>query len=144
MAFPTEALATVIANAPIASTPGPSDALLLLQGGLLKNLPANAIPELTTSPTEVVNVSIYNATLSDQTIFVNRDPAAPTTVNMVSNPGRGRVVRVKDIAGNCDMTNTITIANCTIDGVSGKVLNSAFGYVQLESTGFGNNWANIT
>lgn len=144
MAFPTEALATLIANAPIAATPGPSDALLLLQGALLKKLPANAIPQLTTSPTQVVNVSIYNATLSDQTIFVRRSPAAPTTINLPSNPGLGRIIRIKDIAGNVDGTNTITIANGMIDGASGIVLNTARAYLQLESTGDSNNWANIT
>jgi hypothetical protein len=144
MTFPAEPFATFLANAPLAGPVGSSDVIALLQAGLIKQLPANVIPQLTTVPSQTVNVSTYNATLTDQAILVNRSPAAATVINLPSNPGIGRRVLVKDIAGNCDLTNDITISNATIDGVAGLVLNTGYAYVWLLSTGNGNEWANVT
>ncbi len=143
MSYPTEALATIIANAPVADTPSSSDVLLLLQGGLLKRLPANALPALETIPTEVVNQATYNATIDDQAILVNRSPAGATVINLPSNPGAGRRMLIKDIAGN-NAGYGITIGNATIDGIVGGTITANYGYVWLLSTGDGDNWAAVT
>ncbi len=143
MSYPTEALATIIANAPVADTPSSSDVLLLLQGGLLKRLPANALPALETIPTVVVNQATYNATIDDQAILVNRSPAGATVINLPSNPGAGRRMLIKDIAGN-NAGYGITIGNATIDGIVGGTITANYGYVWLLSTGDGDNWAAVT
>lgn len=142
--FPTEAIATMLANAPLADTLGSSDLLMVLQDGLIKRLPTNAIALLATLPTVEINEAVFDATISNQGMLVNRSPAAPTIINLVSTPGIGRKVLVADMAGNCDGTNTITIGNATINGISGKTLNSAYAYCWLLSTGVGNNWIIVT
>lgn len=144
MGFPTDPFVDFISNAPLATTPGSSDMLALIQNGLTKRLPITGIPGLTpviTAPTVIINQNTYNALNTDYVIMVNRSPAAPTTINLLSSPGLGRIIQIKDIAGNVSGTNLITIANATIDGVSGFIMPYPFDSIWLEATGSGNNWA---
>lgn len=146
MAFPWEAFTAFISNAPMASTPGSSDMLALIQGGLTKRVPITQLPGLqpiVTVPTIVVTASTYNALITDYTIAVNRSPAGATIINLPGSAGFGRPMIIKDIAGNCDNNNTITVTNGTIDGLSSFVLDIPYGCVVLQSMG-SSNWSVIS
>lgn len=139
MSFPIEAFATFVANAPLADPLGSSDLLAVLQGGLIKRLPVNSIPLLATDPVTIVTTAGYAVLLTDKAILVDQAAPTATTITLPSNPGRGRVYTIADIAGNAAAGN-ITIANGTIDGGGGLVLNTNYASVTLISTGTANDW----
>lgn len=140
MAFPFEGFTAFVSGAPLANTPGSSDMLPIIQGGVTKRIPVGTIPQLTVAPTTEVTGAAYALLLTDEVIFVNRSPAAATVLTLPSNPGAGRVYTVKDIAGNVSGGNNIAFANGTIDGNAAYQITTAYGSLTIISTGIGNNW----
>lgn len=99
--------------------------LLGIGGGLL----ANAATKTTTYVCD-------SGSVPDYVVLCNFSAAHPVTLPAATS---GRVIKVKDIAGNAATDNiTITPASGTIDGASTYVLN--LNHAGVELTCDGTNW----
>lgn len=146
--YPTDPFSAFIANAPLADTPGTSDVLALIQNKVTKRLPVGNIPGLAPIvkvPTNILpsGTSSYAIKTTDYFIGINNNPAISVALSLPNAPGAGLPVIVKDISGLISPVNAITISGGTIDGQSSYTIAYPDGWVWLESTGIGNNWAII-
>jgi hypothetical protein len=83
----------------------------------------------------------YSALATDRLIaYTSLSAARAVTLPAASAFPTGFSLLVADESGNCSPTNTITVNRAgsdTIDGAASAVVNSAYGYVRLESDGSG-------
>lgn len=74
----------------------------------------------------------YVSVSDDTMLLVSNGAAAPITVTLPSGPCTGRVVYVKDIAGNANAFNvTVVAAAGTIDGLAGFVISQNYQAITL-------------
>ncbi len=102
----------------------------------------NAVPYLAYSygpPDTALRTGIadtnYTATASDTIVALTSLSAACTiTLPAASSVPAGKQMVVKDEAGNCNGSNTLTVSG-SIDGAGSYVLSSAYASVRLYSNG---------
>ena len=74
----------------------------------------------------------YAATSMDTMILVNNATSTPITLVLPATPCLGRIVYVKDIAGNANTFNiTVVSALGTIDGLSGFIISQNYQAITL-------------
>jgi hypothetical protein len=108
--------------------------------------PAAKLAEVITNTRTAVSDASYTVLATDRTVAYT----ALTTARAVALPASsayptGTRLLIVDETGNCSVTNTITVNAAgmdTIDGAASAVVNQAFGFIGLESSGTG-DWTII-
>ena len=108
--------------------------------------PAAKLAEVITNTRTAVSDASYTVLATDRTVAYT----ALTTARVVALPASsayptGTRLLIVDETGNCSVTNTITVNAAgmdTIDGAASAVVNQAFGFIGLDSSGAG-HWTII-
>jgi hypothetical protein len=108
--------------------------------------PAAKLAEVITNTRTAVSDASYTVLATDRTVAYT----ALTTARAVALPASsayptGTRLLIVDETGNCSVTNTITVNAAgmdTIDGAASAVVNQAFGFIGLDSSGAG-HWTII-
>ena len=108
--------------------------------------PAAKLAEVITNTRTAVSDTSYTVLATDRTVAYT----ALTTARAVALPASsayptGTRLLIVDETGNCSVTNTITVNAAgmdTIDGAASAVVNQAFGFIGLDSSGAG-HWTII-
>lgn len=115
--------------------------LVLQDGATAGGFPAAKIADV--AQRTAVADAAYAALSTDRLVaYTSLSAARVVTLPAASAFPTGFQLLVIDESGNCSVTNTITVSRAgsdTIDGASSAVVNSAWGYVELESNG-SNAW----
>jgi hypothetical protein len=103
--------------------------------------PAAKLAEVLTNTRTAVSDANYTALTTDRTVAYTAITAARTVSLLASSsyPTGTRLLMV-DESGSCSATLTITLSASgtdAIDGASTAVINSAYGYLAVESNGSG-------
>jgi hypothetical protein len=108
--------------------------------------PAAKLAEVITNTRTAVSDAAYTALVTDRLIaYTALTAARVVTLPASSAYPTGTRLLIVDETGNCSVTNTITVNAAgmdTIDGAASAVVNQAFGFIGLDSSGAG-HWTII-
>jgi Major tropism determinant N-terminal domain len=108
--------------------------------------PAAKLAEVITNTRTAVSDASYTVLATDRTVAYTALTAARAVALLASSAyPTGTRLLIVDETGNCSVTNTITVnaaGTDTIDGAASAVVNQAFGFIGLESSGAG-HWTII-
>ncbi len=108
--------------------------------------PAAKLAEVITNTRTAVSDASYTVLATDRTVAYTALTAARAVALPASSAyPTGTRLLIVDETGNCSVTNTITVnaaGTDTIDGAASAVVNQAFGFIGLDSSGAG-HWTII-
>ncbi len=108
--------------------------------------PAAKLAEVITNTRTAVSDASYTVLATDRTVAYTALTAARAVALPASSAyPTGTRLLIVDETGNCSVTNTITVNAAgmdTIDGAASAVVNQAFGFIGLDSSGAG-HWTII-
>jgi hypothetical protein len=108
--------------------------------------PAAKLAEVITNTRTAVSDTSYTVLATDRTVAYTALTAARAVALPASSAyPTGTRLLIVDETGNCSVTNTITVNAAgmdTIDGAASAVVNQAFGFIGLDSSGAG-HWTII-
>ncbi len=120
--------------------------VVVQDGATAGGWPAAKLSEVVTNARTQVSDGNYSALTADRTVaYIALTAARVVSLPAASTYPTGSRLLVVDESGACSATKTITLtANGSdlIDGAASAVINSAYGYLALESNGF-NKWTII-
>jgi hypothetical protein len=120
--------------------------MVINDGVTLGGAPAAKLSEVITNTRTTVSDASYAVLATDRTVAYTALTAARAVALPASSAyPTGTRLLIVDETGNCGVTKTITVNAAgadTIDGAAFGVVNQAFGFIGLESSGAG-NWTTI-
>ena len=115
--------------------------LVVQDGSTAGGWPAAKLAEVLTNTRTAVSDANYTALTTDRTVAYTAITAARTvSLPASSSYPTGTRLLVVDESGSCSATLTITLSgngSDTVDGAATAVINSAYGYLAVESNGSG-------
>jgi hypothetical protein len=115
--------------------------LVINDGTTTGGHPAARLDEVVTNARTAVTDAAYTVLATDRTVaYTTLTAARIVTLPASSAYPTGTHLLILDETGNCSVTNTLTVnaaGSDTIDGAALAVINQAYGFIGLESSGTG-------